>query len=84
MTLPESGRRCYAPWREDLRPISGFLQGTYAFLGVSGFWRRRSPPDGPRLSLGVRIATHRVGEQRVRGIVGVRVHDYIHGAPEGV
>lgn len=38
----------------------------------------------PAPYLGVRIATHRVGEQRVRGIVGVRVHDYIHGAPEGV
>lgn len=34
-------RRFYAPWRDDPRPIDGLLQGTYAFLGVSGFWRRQ-------------------------------------------
>ncbi|HUN37562.1 MAG TPA: HEXXH motif domain-containing protein [Trebonia sp.] len=28
----------YAPWRDDPRPLSGLLQGTYAFLGVTGFW----------------------------------------------
>ena len=34
-------RRFYAPWRDDPRPIDGLLQGTYAFFGVSGFWRRQ-------------------------------------------
>jgi uncharacterized protein len=41
LTRPDDGRRWYAPWREDPRPISALLQGTYAFLGVSGFWRRQ-------------------------------------------
>jgi HEXXH motif-containing protein len=42
MTLPDDGRRFYAPWREDPRPVSGLLQGAYAFLGVAGFWLRHS------------------------------------------
>ncbi|MGH3923321.1 MAG: HEXXH motif domain-containing protein [Pseudonocardiaceae bacterium] len=29
----------YAPWREDPRPLEALLHGTYAFLGVAGFWR---------------------------------------------
>jgi uncharacterized protein len=39
LTGPDRGRRYYAPWRDDPRPIDGLLQGSYAFLGVSGFWR---------------------------------------------
>jgi uncharacterized protein len=47
MTLPDDGRRYYAPWRPDPRPLAGLLQGAYAFLGVSGFWRRqRELTDG--------------------------------------
>jgi uncharacterized protein len=41
LTRPDDGRRWYAPWREDPRPIGALLQGSYAFLGVSGFWRRQ-------------------------------------------
>jgi uncharacterized protein len=41
LTRPDDGRRWYAPWRDDPRPISGLLQGSYAFLGVSGFWHRQ-------------------------------------------
>lgn len=41
LTRPDDGRRWYAPWREDPRPIGGLLQGSYAFLGVSGFWHRQ-------------------------------------------
>jgi len=41
LTLPDDGRRFYAPWREDPRPVSGLLQGAYAYLGVSRFWRRQ-------------------------------------------
>jgi uncharacterized protein len=41
LTEPDDGRRFYAPWREDPRPIDGLLQGAYAYLGVSGFWRRQ-------------------------------------------
>ncbi|MFI6294803.1 HEXXH motif domain-containing protein [Nonomuraea sp. NPDC050790] len=33
--------RYYAPWRPDPRPLSGLLQGAYAYLGVAGFWRRQ-------------------------------------------
>lgn len=31
--------RIYAPWRDDPRPLSGVLQGVYAFFGVTAFWR---------------------------------------------
>jgi uncharacterized protein len=41
LTLPDDGRLYYAPWRDDPRPLGALLQGTYAFLGVAGFWRRR-------------------------------------------
>lgn len=44
LTRPDDGRRFYAPWREDPRPISGLLQGAYAYVGVSGFWRRQREP----------------------------------------
>jgi HEXXH motif-containing protein len=30
----------YAPWRDDPRPVSGLLQGVYAFFGITEFWRR--------------------------------------------
>ena len=47
MTRPDDGGRFYAPWREDPRPVSGLLQGAYAYLGVTGFWRRqREMSDG--------------------------------------
>jgi HEXXH motif-containing protein len=41
LTRPDDGQRYYAPWRADPRPASGLLQGAYAFLGVSGFWREQ-------------------------------------------
>lgn len=41
LTLPDDGRRYYAPWRDDPRPASGLLQGAYAYVGVTEFWRRR-------------------------------------------
>jgi len=41
LTKPDEGQRYYAPWRTDPRPASGLLQGAYAFLGVSGFWREQ-------------------------------------------
>ncbi|MEU9100653.1 FxsB family cyclophane-forming radical SAM/SPASM peptide maturase [Streptomyces sp. NPDC048361] len=31
----------YAPWRPDPRPIGGLLQGTYAHIAVTDFWRVR-------------------------------------------
>lgn len=48
LTGPDTGRRFYAPWREDPRPIAGLLHGAYAFLGVAGFWRlQREHEHGP-------------------------------------
>jgi HEXXH motif-containing protein len=34
----EPPQRLYAPWRDDPRPLSGLLQGVYAFTGITGFW----------------------------------------------
>ena len=34
-------RLYHAPWREDPRPFEGLLQGTYAHLAVTDFWRVR-------------------------------------------
>jgi uncharacterized protein len=47
LTWPDDGQRYYAPWRRDPRPASGLLQGAYAFMGVSGFWRdqRHTAPE---------------------------------------
>jgi uncharacterized protein len=47
LTWPDNGQRYYAPWRTDPRPASGLLQGAYAFLGVTGFWReqRKAAPE---------------------------------------
>lgn len=41
--------RHYAPWRPDPRPLEGLLQGTYAHIAVSEFWRikRLMPDAGP-------------------------------------
>jgi len=47
LTRPDDGRRWYTPWRDDPRPIGALLQGSYAHLGVSGFWhRQRRHEDG--------------------------------------
>ncbi|MFI8822656.1 aKG-HExxH-type peptide beta-hydroxylase [Streptomyces sp. NPDC053431] len=42
LTLEEDGgaERHHAPWRDDPRPLSGLLQGAYAFLGITDFWSR--------------------------------------------
>ena len=31
----------YAPWRDDPRPLEALLQGTYAHIAVTEFWRTR-------------------------------------------
>jgi HEXXH motif-containing protein len=36
----DTGRRYFAPWRRDARPVGGLLQGAYAFLAVGDLWRR--------------------------------------------
>lgn len=35
----DARERFYVPWRPDPRPLSGALQGIYAFFGVASFWR---------------------------------------------
>jgi uncharacterized protein len=43
-----AGRLFYAPWRDDPRPIEAMLQGAYAHLGVTDYWRgRRHRAEGP-------------------------------------
>jgi uncharacterized protein len=38
---PADDRLFHAPWRDDKRPLEGLLQGTYAHLAVTDFWRKR-------------------------------------------
>jgi uncharacterized protein len=38
---PADDRLFHAPWRDDMRPLEGLLQGTYAHLAVADFWRAR-------------------------------------------
>ncbi|MFD7879237.1 HEXXH motif domain-containing protein [Streptomyces sp. NPDC059766] len=42
----------YAPWRDDPRPLGGLLQGIYAFVGVTAFWRghRATAPEHDTLA----------------------------------
>ncbi|MBQ0901299.1 HEXXH motif domain-containing protein [Micromonospora sp. U21] len=35
----EPAGRLYAPWRDDPRPLGGLIQGVYAFVGITEFWR---------------------------------------------
>jgi HEXXH motif-containing protein len=32
----------YAPWRDDPRPLPGLVQGIYAFVNISAFWRTQA------------------------------------------
>jgi uncharacterized protein len=36
---PADRRLFFAPWREDPRPVRAMLQGTYAHLSVTDYWR---------------------------------------------
>jgi uncharacterized protein len=45
---PADTRLYHAPWRDDPRPLEGLLQGTYAHIAVTDFWRaRRAASTGP-------------------------------------
>jgi HEXXH motif-containing protein len=51
LTLSTSDNRLYyAPWRYDPRPLGGFVQGVFAFLGIANFWRqhRWTAPEAER------------------------------------
>ena len=44
---PIPGQRFRVLWRDDLRPIEPVIQGTYAHIGVTDYWRvRRHQVDG--------------------------------------
>jgi HEXXH motif-containing protein len=45
LTDPSDDRRYFAPWRVDPRPLSGLLQGVYAFVGVADTWRALRATD---------------------------------------
>jgi uncharacterized protein len=38
---PDGEARHHAPWRADPRPVGALLQGVYAHVGVTDFWRVR-------------------------------------------
>ena len=40
------GDEYYAPWRDDPRPLEGLLQGSYAHLAVTDYWRIRRLATG--------------------------------------
>lgn len=67
LTMPDDGRRYYAPWRDDPRPISGLLQGAYAYLGVTRYWRtqRHLDTDPAQLRADSEFARWREGTTRV-------------------
>lgn len=69
LTNPDDGQRYYAPWRPDPRPASGLLQGAYAFLGVSGFWREQqaAPEAWVRQKAQADFARWRDGAAEVAG-----------------
>jgi uncharacterized protein len=46
LTDPADQRRYFAPWRRDPRPLSGLLQGVYAFAAVADTWRALRSLDG--------------------------------------
>ncbi|MEV0582829.1 HEXXH motif domain-containing protein [Nonomuraea sp. NPDC050310] len=67
LTKPEDGSLHYAPWRPDPRPIGGLLQGAYAYLGVTDFWRRqRHHEQGEQaMRAGAEFARWRAGARQV-------------------
>ncbi|WP_157466961.1 HEXXH motif domain-containing protein [Frankia sp. QA3] len=73
--LYEAGpdRLLYAPWRNDPRPLSGVLQGIYAFTGVTWFWRahrHRAATEADRRLAEFEFALWRV--QTTRTVASVR------------
>jgi HEXXH motif-containing protein len=65
MTIPDD-KGYYAPWRDDPRPLGGLFQGAYAYLGVTGFWRRQCgvPTSQPQADV-------KYARQRVAAALGV-------------
>jgi uncharacterized protein len=59
---PADDRLYYAPWREDPRPLEALLQGAYAHLAVTDFWRirRHELPGADALAAAERFARWRM------------------------
>jgi HEXXH motif-containing protein len=81
---PDKGRY-YAPWRDDPRPLDGLLQGTYAYLGVAGFWRRQRLIPGVRRHAHAEYArwrsavTQSIGTLRSSGRLTAAGSDFVAG-----
>jgi hypothetical protein len=56
LTRADDKRLWYAPWRDDPRPLSALLQGCYAFLGITEFWRAERNSGPPEHSRGAEAA----------------------------
>ncbi|WP_171075271.1 HEXXH motif domain-containing protein [Nonomuraea basaltis] len=67
LTTPDDGRRYYAPWRPDPRPLNGLLHGAYAHAGVAGFWRRHTEDPGRGPHAQVEFARWREASYQVTG-----------------
>jgi hypothetical protein len=72
----ESGELRYVPWRDDPRPLASLLQGSYAFLGVTGFWWRQRGvgPLADRQRAEVSFALRR---RHVDDVVSVLAHSAV-------
>lgn len=64
------GRLYYAPWRFDPRPLGGFTQGVFAFLGIANFWRRHrlTAPEAER-----ELASYEYAHARAQTHAALRV-----------
>lgn len=45
LSVPDDGQLLRVPWRDDLRPVEGVLQGVYAHLGLAALWRSRAAQE---------------------------------------
>jgi HEXXH motif-containing protein len=63
----DDGRRYYAPWRPDSRPLFGLLHGAYAHAGLAGFWRRHTEDTALGLHAQVEFTRWREAAHQVAG-----------------
>ena len=85
-----SDARYFAPWRTDPRPLGGFLQGTYAFLGVADTWRAlcADPEAFPHAELNFTetrtFVTDAVGRLAGAAALTAAGHDFVAGMTEAI
>ena len=61
------GQRFHVLWRDDARPIESVLQGTYAHMGVTDYWRTRRHQGRRGGEGGSRPAVRPVADRDCRG-----------------